>query len=173
MKHTTVIPRTMHLRSVAFLDVENLCDTTRPDDLIVSRMTDVILHTYPWKVGDLWYVGSRKYNQLAAQIGVRVFRDATFLNGLHSTADTTDQISRMIDDLITDGHRDHTVIASGNDYFVDDVRKLQAHGIPVTVMSRSKRLSWQMALAADDVVLLNQFPDIPLTNPDQVLKNSA
>ena len=173
MKHTTVIPRTQHLRSVAFLDVENLCDTTRPDDLIVSRMTDVILHTYPWKVGDLWYVGSHRRNQLAAQIGVRVFRDATFLNGLHSTADTTEQISRMIDDLITDGHRDHTIIASGDNYFVDDVRKLQAHGIPVTIMSQGQQLSWQLALTADDVIMLNGYRDIPLTAPESTLRDSA
>ncbi|MBI9001526.1 NYN domain-containing protein [Corynebacterium sp. CCM 9185] len=173
MNHRTDSPRTRHLRTVAFLDMENLCDTNTPDELIAGRMTDVMLHTYPWGPRDLWYVGSRRSNLLAAQIGVRGFRDATFLAGFHGSARTREQISRMIDDFLEDGHRDHTVIASGDDCFLEDVHKLQEHGIHVTVMSRGKLLSWRLALAADDVVLLNQFPDIPLADPYQVLRDSA
>ena len=48
------------------------------------------------------------------------------------------------------------VIASGDNYFVDTVRKFTDHHIPVTVIAHSRGLSHELRLVAPTLVLLRQ-----------------
>lgn len=137
-----------------YIDVENDFGTS---DLATLERDELcqggreLLEDAGYSFGDQLHVAASHYNVFAAQMAFPQARVH-----VRSGVDGADRalVELAEQDLAHSERISEVVIASGDNYFVDTVRKFTDNHIPVTVIAHSRCLSHELRLVAPTLVLL-------------------
>jgi hypothetical protein len=138
-------------RTIHLLDIENLAASPSPTATEIAHTMSDYLRRVPVGPLDQFVVGVNPRSLV--EVG-RVIHGARILT--RSGPDGADSVlaETAIGDRV-DLRFERVVIGSGDGYFADLVTWLTAHDVHVTVVSRTRLLSWRLYVTTPDITYLD------------------
>ncbi|GAA1290658.1 hypothetical protein Psi02_34560 [Planotetraspora silvatica] len=142
-------------RAIHLLDIENLAGSARPGTAEAEQVMAAYRRLVP--IGEMdQFVVAVNHN---AVVGVGLaFHGVQLL--MRSGPDGADSaLSEAARADRVDLRFERVVIGSGDGYFTDLARWLADHGVRVTVVARTRSISWRLYVAVSDVAYLDPVTD--------------